>query len=75
MDREDEPRRPEAALSRRLIVLIAHDPRLRPRDTAAELDITERSAYAIVTEPTEAGYVVNILVNARKPRPDTHPSA
>jgi hypothetical protein len=31
---------------------------VRLRDIAASLDITERSAYGIVTEPAEAGYVV-----------------
>jgi len=42
----------------RALVCIAHDPGVRLRDIAAALDITERSAYAIVTELTEAGYVV-----------------
>ena len=37
---------------------IAHDPGARLRDIAAGLGITERSAYGIVTELTEAGYVV-----------------
>ncbi len=42
----------------RALVCIAHDPGVRLRDIAAALDITERSAYGIVTELTEAGYVV-----------------
>jgi len=42
----------------RALVCIAHDPGVRLRDIAAELDITERSAYAIVTALTDAGYVV-----------------
>jgi DNA-binding transcriptional ArsR family regulator len=42
----------------RALVCIAHDPGIRLRDIAAKLDITERSAYAIVTELTHAGYVV-----------------
>jgi DNA-binding transcriptional ArsR family regulator len=42
----------------RALVCIAHDPGVRLRDIAAALDITERSAYAIVTELAEAGYVV-----------------
>lgn len=42
----------------RALVCIAHDPGVRLRDIAAELDITERSAYAIVTELSDAGYVV-----------------
>ena len=37
---------------------IAHDPGARLRDIAAGLGITERSAYGIVTELAEAGYVV-----------------
>src|SRR4051812_3228376 len=42
----------------RVLLCIAHDPGVRLRDIAAALDITERSAYAIVTDLTEAGYVV-----------------
>jgi len=42
----------------RALVCIAHDPGVRLRDIAAALDITERSAYAIVSELAEAGYVV-----------------
>ena len=37
---------------------IASDPGVRLRDIAATLDITERSAYGIVTDLTTAGYVV-----------------
>ena len=42
----------------RALVCIAHDPGVRLRDIATELDVTERSAYGIVTDLTEAGYVV-----------------
>jgi MarR family len=42
----------------RVLVCIAHDPGVRLRDIAAKLGITERSAYAIVTDLTAAGYVV-----------------
>jgi len=42
----------------RVLMCIAHDPGTRLRDIAAGLGITERSAYGIVTELTEAGYVV-----------------
>ena len=42
----------------RVLVCIAHDPGARLRDIAAELGITERTAYGIVTDLTEAGYVV-----------------
>jgi DNA-binding MarR family transcriptional regulator len=42
----------------RVLLCIAHDPGLRLRDIAARASITERSAYGIVTELAEAGYVV-----------------
>ncbi len=42
----------------RALVCIAHDPGVRLRDIATTLGIPERSAYGIVTELTDAGYVV-----------------
>ena len=42
----------------RVLLCIAHDPGVRLRDIAASLDITERSAYGIVTDLAEAGYIV-----------------
>ena len=42
----------------RALVCIAHDPGVRLRDIAERVGITERSAYGIVTDLTEAGYVV-----------------
>ena len=42
----------------RVLLCIAQDPGVRLRDIAARLDITERSAYGIVTDLTQAGYVV-----------------
>jgi MarR family len=42
----------------RVLLCIAHDPGVRLRDIAASLGITERSAYGIVTDLAEAGYVV-----------------
>ena len=42
----------------RALLVIANDPSVRLRDIAAALDITERSAYGLVTDLTEAGYVV-----------------
>jgi predicted transcriptional regulator len=42
----------------RALVCIAHDPGVRLRDIASALDITERSAYAIVTDLADDGYVV-----------------
>jgi DNA-binding transcriptional ArsR family regulator len=42
----------------RVLVCIAHDPGVRLRDIATAVGITERSAYGIVTDLTEGGYVV-----------------
>ena len=42
----------------RVLLCIAHDPGVRLRDIAASLGITERSAYGMVTDLAEAGYVV-----------------
>jgi DNA-binding IclR family transcriptional regulator len=42
----------------RVLMCIAHDPGVRLRDIAGTLDITERTAYGIVTDLTEGGYVV-----------------
>jgi DNA-binding transcriptional ArsR family regulator len=42
----------------RALVCIAHDPGVRLRDIAATLGITERTAFGIVTDLTDAGYVV-----------------
>jgi hypothetical protein len=41
----------------RALVCIAQDPGVRLRDIAATLGITERSAFGIVNDLTEAGYV------------------
>jgi len=42
----------------RVLLRIAQDPGARLRDIAADLGITERSAYGIVTDLAQAGYVV-----------------
>jgi DNA-binding IclR family transcriptional regulator len=42
----------------RVLMCIAHEPGVRLRDIAAGLGISERSAYGIVTELAEAGYLV-----------------
>ncbi len=42
----------------RVLLCVAHDPGVRLRDIAATLNITERSAFAIITDLVEAGYVV-----------------
>ncbi|HEX4821792.1 MAG TPA: helix-turn-helix domain-containing protein [Acidimicrobiales bacterium] len=41
-----------------VLLCIARDPEARLRDIAAELGITERTAYGIVTDLSDAGYVV-----------------
>lgn len=41
----------------RVLICIARDPGVRLRDLAVTLDITERSAYGIVTDLVDAGYV------------------
>jgi DNA-binding transcriptional ArsR family regulator len=42
----------------RALLCIAEDPEVRLRDIASALGITERSAYSIVNDLAEAGYVV-----------------
>jgi predicted transcriptional regulator len=42
----------------RALLFIAHEPEARLRDVAFSLDITERTAYSIMADLTEAGYVV-----------------
>jgi DNA-binding MarR family transcriptional regulator len=53
----------------RVLLCIAHDPGARLRDIAASLDITERSAFGILTDLAEAGYVVKEK-NGRRNRYD-----
>ena len=52
-ERVELPHQPHPAL-----VCIAHDPGVRLRDIAMTVGVTERSAYAIVTDLAAAGYVV-----------------
>ncbi len=42
----------------RALVYLASHPEARLRDVAAALDVTERTAYAVVAELTDAGYLV-----------------
>jgi hypothetical protein len=42
----------------RVMLLVARDPGVRLRDIAASLDITERSAFGIIADLVEAGYMV-----------------
>jgi hypothetical protein len=51
----------------RVLLRIARDPGARPRDIAASVDITERSAHGIVTDLTAAGYVIK-QKNSRRNR-------
>ena len=39
----------------RVLLCVAHDLGVRLRDIATSLDITERSAFGIITDPVEAG--------------------
>ncbi len=42
----------------RALLFIAEEPDARLRDVAAQLEVTERTAYGIVADLTAAGYVV-----------------
>jgi len=42
----------------RVLLCVARDSGARLRDIAASLDITERTAFGIIADLTEAGYVV-----------------
>jgi DNA-binding IclR family transcriptional regulator len=42
----------------RVLLCIAHDPGIRLRDIALDVGITERSAFAIVTDLVDAGYIL-----------------
>jgi Winged helix DNA-binding domain len=61
------------------LLCIANDPEIRLRDIASRLDITERSAYTIVTDLTSAGYLSkrrdgrrnSYEIQAHLPLPDT----
>ena len=42
----------------RALLCNARDPEVRLREIATDLDVTERSAYSIVSDLAEAGYIV-----------------
>ena len=42
----------------RVLLCIARDPGVRLRDIAATLGITERTAFGVVADLTDAGYVI-----------------
>ena len=50
----------------RVLLCLAHDPGMRLRDIAARIGITERSAYGIVADLTDAGYIANARDGRRK---------
>ncbi len=66
----------------RALLCIARDPGVRLRDIAATVGITERSAFGVVTDLTEAGYVIKrkrgrrnryeIQVHLPLPEPASH---
>lgn len=49
----------------RALLCITHDPEARLRDIAAELGVTERSAYAIVNDLAEGGYIIKLKEGRR----------
>jgi hypothetical protein len=61
------------------LLFIASDPNARLRDVAAALNVTERTAYGIVVDLTEAGYVLkekdgrrnSYTIQAHLPLPDS----
>ncbi len=63
----------------RVLLCIADDPGVRLRDIAARVNVTERTAYGIVSDLTEAGYVVKhkdgrrnrYQIQAHLPLPET----
>jgi DNA-binding Lrp family transcriptional regulator len=62
------------------LVEIARNPHSRLRDIAARIDVTERSAQAIVNDLQEAGYISRTRVGRRNhysidaSRPFRHPA-
>ncbi len=55
----------------RALVSIASDPGIRLRDIANRLGITERTAYGIVVDLTDAGYVTKVR-DGRRNRYEVH---
>jgi IclR helix-turn-helix domain len=63
----------------RVLLCLAHDPEMRLRDIAARMGITERSAYGIVADLAEAGYIAKMKngrrnhyeIQAHLPLPDS----
>jgi DNA-binding IclR family transcriptional regulator len=63
----------------RVLLCLAHDPGMRLREVAARIGITERSAYGIVADLAEAGYIAKMKdgrrnhyeIQAHLPLPDS----
>jgi DNA-binding Lrp family transcriptional regulator len=49
----------------RALIAIARNPHSRLRDIAAQIDVTERSAQAIVNDLEEAGYIARTRIGRR----------
>lgn len=49
----------------RTLLLIARNPQSRLRDIASELGVTERTAYGIVSQLIEAGYLIKEKLGRR----------
>ena len=49
----------------RALLLIARKPEARLRDLASELGVTERTAYRVVSQLTDAGYLIKEKVGRR----------
>ena len=49
----------------RALLFIAQEPSVRLRDLAAALDVTERTAYGIVADLAEAGYIHKVKEGRR----------
>ncbi len=64
--------RPDPAHAR-VLLFVAHDPGVRPRDIAASLDITERSAFGIITDLGRSQ--LRGQGERRPPQPLPHPGA
>lgn len=64
----------------RTLIAIARNPHSRLRDIAAQIDVTERSAQAIVNDLQQAGYITRTRIGRRNhysidpTRPFRHPA-
>ena len=56
----------------RVLLCIARDPEVRLREIAADLGVTERSAFSIVNDLADGGYIVRER-DGRRNRYEIHP--